>query len=740
MTTTQLSRREFLKGGALVVGFSFTGMPFAFAQTANNATTTSPHTLNPNEIDAFLAVRKDGSVIVYSGKVDLGTGHRIAMRQMVAEELPVAIERIELIEGDTALTPDQGSTAGSTGIVRGGAQLRLAAASARDALIALGAVRLQRSASELALVDGNVQATSGAGKVGIGELVGDKTFSVRMNPKAQLKDAAHYAFIGQSLPRPDLPAKMTGRHTYVHDFTLPNMLHGRAVRPPAVGAKLLAVDEASLKNIPGARIVRIQDFLGVVAEDEWAAVRAAREIKVRWSEETPLVGHEELRAWARRGPFVRDEILTAKGTQALATAPNVIRATYYWPVQSHGSIGPSCSLADIKADRATIWTASQATHRYRDAYAQMLGMPRDQVRLIYLDGAGCYGMNGHDDAAADAIILSQAIGRPVRVQWMREDELGWDPKGPPQLLELRATLNAENRIGAWETEMWLPLATANLEHVPLLGPQAAGIAQPVGQSVGAIAQNGDPPYGVDNIKVAVHWLARAPLRPSNIRAPGKVGNCFAVESFVDELAAAAHVDPLEFRLRGLTNPRAIEVLKRTASLIGWTPRTAYTAQRTASAVAGGYGISYVHYKQNENQVAIAMQVEVDRKSGEIHVKRVACTHDCGLMINPDAVRAQVEGGILQTLSRTLYEETKFDRSRVTSVDWNSYPLLRFPAVPELTIELIDRRFDPPFGAGEAATSPVPAALANAVFDATGARLREAPFTPARVLAALQAVA
>jgi len=395
-------------------------------------------------------------------------------------------------------------------------------------------------------------------------------------------------------------------------------------------------------------------------------------------------------------------------------------------------MGPSCAVADVRDGHATIWTASQATHRFRATYAKILDLPLEAVRLIYLDGAGCYGMNGHDDAAADAALLSRAVGEPVRVQWMREDEHGWDPKGPPQSLALDGALAADGTIAAWRTEMWLPKATANLPNVPLLAPQDAGIAQVQGISTGLISQNGDPPYAVPNVDVLVHWLKDSPLRPSNVRAPGKIANIFAVESFTDELAAKAGVDPVEFRLRGLTDARGIEVVKRAAALIGWQPRPA------ATHAGSGRGFSYAHYKHNETYVAMAMEVDVDRSSGAIRVRRVACAHDCGLVINPDALSAQIEGNILQTLSRTLHEEVKFDTSRVTSVDWKSYPILTFPEVPEILIDLVARPDEPPLGAGEASAVTVPAALANAVYDASGVRLRTVPFTRERVKAAFGA--
>lgn len=725
-----LARRDLLRAGALVVGFSWAGLPVALAQGA----TPARRNLALTEVDSFLALRQDGTVVIYSGKVDLGTGHRIAMRQMVGEELSLPVQRIELVEGDSALTPNQGPTAGSTGVMRGGVELRCAAASLHEAVLALAAHRLDKPLASLSLADGVVTSGQG-GSVAVAELVGDRPLQVKMNPAAPLKNPAQYRQVGQPLPRPDIPDKVTGRHVYVHDFTLPGMLHGRVVRPPSVGAKVLAVDNASVSALPGVRVVHIQDFVAVVSPDEWAAIRAARELKVRWSDSAPLVTHQGVVDWARRGPFVGEETIVNKGDAArlaaLPDAPNKIAATYSWPIQSHASMGPSCAVADVKSDQATVWTASQASHRLVNSCAALLNLPREQVRVVYLDGAGCYGMNGSDDASAEAVMLSQAIGQPVRVQWSREEELGWDPKGPPQLLALRATLTPEGRIDAWETEMWLPRATANLEWIPLLSPLAAGLKQPVGQAVGLVTQNGDPSYPANAVKVQVHWLGAAPLRPSNIRAPGKVANCFAVESFVDELAAQAGADPIAFRLQGLANPRGREVIERLARLMRWSPRPSPRSP-APQRVASGRGMAFIHYKHSETFVAVGMEVEVDRGSGEIRVQRVACAHDCGLMINPDAVRAQVEGNILQTLSRTLLEETTFDASRVTSVDWRGYPLLRFPEVPFLDIELVQRLTEPPLGAGEAASSPVPAALANAVFDATGVRLRSVPFTRERV--------
>ena len=413
----------------------------------------------------------------------------------------------------------------------------------------------------------------------------------------------------------------------------------------------------------------------------------------------------------------------------------MVKADYHFSYQLHAMLGPSCAVADVRADSATVWTASQGTHGNQGTFARFLGLPKDKVRLMYVEGSGCYGMNGHEDAAADAAILSRAVGRPIRVQWTREDELGWDPKGPPQLIGISGAVTPDGRILDWRTELWIPKTTRGMPNIPLLAPEAAGLDHVPGLNPGLISQNGDPSYAAESIQVIAHWLKDAPLRPAPIRSPGKPANCFAVESFVDELAAAIGADPVEFRLRGLKDPRAIEVIKRTAALMNWQSRP-YQVASTTNGVVRGRGISFVHYKHSETYVGMGMEVAVDRASGQIAVERVACAHDCGQIINPDGVRGQVEGSILQTISRVLMEEVKFDRSRVVSVDWSSYPILRFSGVPRIDIDLIDRPTQPPLGAGEAACAAVGAALANAVQDATGVRLRTVPFTPDRVKATL----
>jgi CO/xanthine dehydrogenase Mo-binding subunit len=733
----RLSRRAVLAGGALTVSFALAGARLkALAQGAAAA----PRSVDPKEVDAFLAVNGDGTVTLYTGKVDLGQGLRIAMRQIAGEELGIGVDMIKYVEGDTALTPDQGRTSGSNGIQRGGMQIRQAAATARAALIELAAQRLNVKGDDLVASNGEVRPKIGGTGVRFADLIGGRNFNLKLDPKAPLKDPATYTLVGKPLARPDVPAKCTGSFTYMQDFSLPGMVHARVIRPPAIGAKLVSVDESSIKDFAGASVVRIKDFLAVVASEEWTAIRAARALRAQWSEWSGLPEQGKLIATLRADPGITDEVLVTRGQPEASgrEGAKTLTASYFWPMQSHGSIGPSCAVADVNADAATVWTASQGTHGNRNTFARFLGLPRDKVRLIYLDGAGCYGMNGHEDAAADAAILSRAVGRPVRVQWSREDELGFDPKGPPQLLDISGTVGPDGRILAWRTEMWLPQTTKGLPDIPLLAPAAAGLDDVRGLQPGLISQNADPPYAADSLQVLVHWLKDTPLRPAPIRSPGKPANCFAVESFADELAAAAGLDPIEFRLRWLADGRGIEVIKRAAALMAWQSRPSPVRSKDA-AVMRGRGFSYVHYKHSESYVAMGMEVAVERASGRIRVERVACAHDCGQIINPDGVRAQVEGSILQTLSRALMEEVQFDRSRVTSVDWGSYPIMRFSDVPKLDIELVDRPTQPPLGAGEAACAPVGAALANAVFDATGVRLRTVPFTPQRVKSALSGV-
>jgi nicotinate dehydrogenase subunit B len=726
------NRRQFLAAsGALIVSFSWTASTMStFAEDVVMAKTVAV-----DEVDAFLAIDDKGAVTVYCGKVDLGTGVRTAMTQIVAEELDVAMSRITVVQGDTALTPDQGPTYGSLSIQNGGVQVRQAAATARRGLMRAAAAQFGAVPSDLTVVEGVIGAANGK-KVSYAELIGGKSFALKLDKDAPSKDPKAFKVVGRSVARLDIPAKVTGQFTYMHDVRVPGMLHGRVVRPPAIGATLQSVDEDSVHSIPGfVKVVREGNFLGVIAESEWAAIKASRQLQAGWSAWEGLPDENQLWDHVRATRISKEEINNiGDATTALDAGAKRLRATYDFTIHTHGSIGPSCAIAELKDGKLTCWTASQATHNLRKQLAAMLEMPVEAVRAIYVDGSGCYGRNGHEDAAADAALLARAVGRPVRVQWMREEEHGWDPKGPPTLIDLEAALDAGGGVIAWSSKFFIPEAVVG--NVALLAAQHAGLPHENTMSPGSIQQNSAIPYSFPNVRVALHRLAETPFRPSWIRTPGRLQNTFANESFMDELAAAAGVDPLEFRLRYLKDPRGVELLTRLARLATWEKRSGAGANAAKSDSARGRGVSYVRYELARTYVGAVADVEVDRNSGEIRVTRFFVVQDCGQIINPDGVRAQLEGNIIQTVSRTLKERVTFDRSRVTSVDWASYPILTFPEIPEIHIDLIDRPTEKPWGAGEPSAAVVSAAISNAVYDAIGTRLRSVPFTSDKVKAAI----
>ncbi len=744
-----MKRRQLLKAaGGLVVGFTLRdAFPLLAQQPAG---VVARPTLDPKEVDSALAIHADGSVTVFTSRVDVGTGMRIAIAQMAAEELGVATNRVTVVDGDTATCPNTGGTGGSTGLTRGGTAVRQAAATARHEILKLAAERLRVPVDGLTIVDGVASLRGGRG-IGIGALVGDRRLSVPVDPKAPLVAPSNYARVRQSPPRPDIPAKCTGRYVYVQDFSVKGMLHARVIRPPAMGATLSSLDEPSISHLPTVRIVRVKDFLAVVAPDEWTAVRAARELRATWSEWRGLPRHDDLERYVRQGAIEREQTLVDRGPSGplsptdadasaidatITSAATRLSATYFWPCQSHASLGPSSAVADIKGDGGTIWTSSQVTYGLRNTIARLFELAPEKLRVVFVEGSGSYGTNGADHAAADAVLISKTIQQPVRVQWSREDEHAWDPKGPQQLLELRAGVDGNGRIAAWDTQMWIPVNRRGTRI--LLAAGAAGIAQDNGRDAAGIFENGEPPYAADRVRVHVHWLRDTPLNPSNLRAPGKPANIFAVEGFTDEIAALLKIDALEFRTSRLRDPRALAVLERASSVFDWKRRPSPNPEPHGEW-ATGRGLAYVRYKMAENYLATFVEVAVHRATGRIDVKRVVCAHDCGLVVNPDALRHQIEGGIVQGLSRALHEEVQFDESRVTSVDWASYPILRFSEVPAIEVILIERPEETLWGGGEASTVPVAAALANAFFDATGVRLRRVPFTAERVKLALAAL-
>jgi nicotinate dehydrogenase subunit B len=745
MSTNLLSsRRDMLKGGALLVSFSWLGLPVtAFAQADPVLAGGKPLALN--SADSFLAIDEKGAITVYSGKVDLGTGVRTALSQIAADELDVPLSSVTIVEGDTALTPDQGPTFGSLSIQIGGVQIRNACAVARTALLDLASAKLGLKPEELRVQDGVI---GGGGKsVTYGELIGGKSFALEVDHKSppKTKSSKNFKFVGTPVRRLDIPAKVTGTFTYMHDVRVPDMLHGRVVRPPAIGAALESVDEASVSGIPGVvQVVREGNFVGVVAENEWAAVKAAQQLKATWSSWEGLPEKAKLFEHVRATNVAKEEVTGTAGNSSEAMAKKggkKIGATYDFAIHTHGSIGPSCAIADFKDDRLTSWSASQATHNLQKQLAKMLGLPLENVRCIYVEGSGCYGRNGHEDAAADAALLAKAVGKPVRVQWSRADEHGWDPKGPPTLIDLRAAMDSANTVTAWESEFYIPQQTPNTFLVPLVAATLSGFPADETIAPGNIHQDSNIPYKFANIKTVCHRLESTPFRPSWIRTPGRMQNTFANEAFIDELAATAGMDPVAFRLAYLdpADRRGIEVLNQAAALAKWEKRA--SPKRGASGdILTGRGVSYVKYELVRTYVAAVAEVEVQRSTGAIKVTRVYVTHDCGQIINPDGLKNQVEGNVIQTVSRTLIEDLKFDRSAVTSLDWASYPILTFPQVPEVVIELIDQPDEKPWGAGEPSAAVIPSAISNAVFDAAGIRLRSVPFTPEKVKLALSRAA
>ena len=735
MTAAHLSRRAVLQsGGALIVSFALAPRE-AVGQQGPQAPTGRLQ-LDPREVDSFLTLHRDGRVTIYTSKVDVGTGMRIAIAQMAAEELGVPLSRISLVDGDTATCPNNGGTGGSTGLTRGGTAVRQAAATARQALLRLASVRLSVSADTLTIASGVVRPATGGPGIPISRLLERGRFAMPVDAAAPLASAAAYTVVGTSPRRPDVPEKCTGRYTYIQDFTIPGMVHARVIRPPAIGARLVSVDEGSIAHLPGVRTVRVESFLAVVSANEWAAIRAARELKAAWTEWQGLPGHEQLEPYLRHGAIEREQTVLEKGAPgAVAGAAKTLAATYFWPCQSHASLGPSCAVADVQGTTATLWTSSQVTYGLRATLARVFGFAPEQLRVVFVEGSGSYGTNGADHAAADALLLSKTLAGPGRVQWSRQDEHGWDPKGPQHLLDVRAGLAADDTLIAWETEMWLPANRRGARI--LLAAEAAGLPQDQGRDAAGVHENGDPSYPIDNVRVQVHWLRDTPLNPSNLRAPGKPANVFAVEGFIDEIAAHNHIDALDFRRQQLHDPRALDVLTRAAAAFKWEARPSPNPRRAAAGRLTGRGMAYTRYKQAENYVATFIEVTVEAATGAVEVQRVVCAHDCGLVVNPDALRNQIEGAITQALSRALHEEVQFDQSRVTSVDWASYPILRASEAPSIEVILLDRRDQPLWGAGEAATVPVAAALGNAIFDATAVRLRRVPFTAERVRAALR---
>jgi nicotinate dehydrogenase subunit B len=692
-----------------------------------------------NWLDDWLEINSDGTVTAFSGKVELGTGVRTALAQIVAEELDVSIERVKMVMGDTQRTPDEGYTAGSMTINSSGTALRNAGSQARRILFELAARRLASNLDQLNVQDGVISVIQDPQrKVSYAELMGGKAFNIEVAENIPVKDSQTYKVVGTSTPREDIPRKVAGQSAFIQDFRVPGMLHARLVRPPSVGAELVSLDDSSLAGLPGVvKVVQRNNFIGVVTEREEQAILAAQTLKVEWRERPTLPPMQELYT-TLRSRRTEDNLLIDQGDfdAAWKIASRQLQATYYQPYHAHASIGPSCAVADVKGDQIIVWASTPGPYPLSGTLAKLLDVPPEKVHLIHVEGAGSYGQNGSDDAAADAVILSQAVGRPVRLQWSRQDEFVWEPKAPAMVMEVRGGLDLQGNVVAWDYQVWSPshVARAHSPEQLVAGQLLSG--QPstqFGFSFGA-ERNAPTNYSFTNQRVTVHYIADSPLRASSFRSLGGAENTFANESFMDELAADAGMDAVEFRLRYLPDERAREVIKSAASKAGWEARP--SPQGKSNRLAEGRGIAFAWYENDQAIVASVAHVQVDTFSGNVRVKRIVVAHDCGLIINPDGLRNQIEGNTIQSLSRALKEEVLFDEWRIKSVDWESYPILTFSEVPEVEIFLINRPKQPALGAGEPSTTTTAAAVANAIFDATGARLRQIPFTPERVKAAL----
>ena len=759
MDTTRFSRRELLKGGALVISFSILApLSKALGQaTAHIDPYGNPDYLDPRQLDSWVAVTDDGIVIVSTGKVDLGTGIETALAQIAADELDVPFNRIHMQMGHTAKTVDEGRTAGSNTIQAAGQHLRQATAAARVELLKMASTRLDVPADRLTVTDGVVSDMSNASKnVTYAALVGGRKFNItipvtgqqgalQVAPAIKPKKYTDYKVVGTSVKRVELPAKLTATFMYTPDVKVPGMLHGRVIRPATTISKPLRVDESSIANIKGlVKVVQEGTFVGVVAQTEWAAIQAAKNLKVTWSTpSTPLPAtREEVDVYLANTKSFTDNGPMPKGNTeaALAQASKTFEATYHWPFQNHAMMLPSCAVADVQGDKVTIWTGAQGPFTTRDRVSDMLGLPKRNISINWVESAGCYGRLTTDDAAEDAVLLSRAVGKPVRVQWSRADEHIWEPKGPQQLMKVRVGTDAQGKMTAWEyagrTFPW-----TEAQGTPQLGERQIGQkntapypASPTG--AGAVAQM----YDIPNQKVTAAYIPwpqddPTPLRTNPLRSPGEPAGWFASETMVDEVAAAHGVDAYQFRVRHLGNdPRASELLQATAKQAAWKERPSPSPDAGAAKPAGR-GIALI--SRGPTLVCAVAEVDVDRSSGLVTVKKMTMGHDCGLIINPDGLKFQIEANVMQGVSRALIEETKWDANGIKTVDWRTYPVLTFRNVPEVDIVLINRPERASSGSGEPGIVPLFAAIGNAIFDAIGVRLREGPFTPPRVKAALQ---
>jgi nicotinate dehydrogenase subunit B len=750
------SRRTLLKaGGALVVSVGVPlGLDAMLGHQAALAQGAKPP-LMPDQLSSYIAVMADGRVAAYFGKMDMGHGIGVAIGQIVAEELDVAFNTVTVHMADTATSVNQGGASGSTGIQDGGKQMRMAAAEARRVLVEMAAAKLGVPADDLAVNDGIVMVKSNADKsVGYAQLIGGQYFNVKLdwnqkygNPlyapgKAKPKDYKDHKVVGQRIKREDVAPKVFAQEDFVTDVKVPGMLHARMIRPAVAGAVPVKVDDSSIKDIPGARVVWQEGFLAVLAPREWDAIQAMGKLKVEWSNAAPpFPSQASLYDHIRKAEVRKRSVEKENGNvdDAFKTAARVIEAEYEWPFQSHACMGPACALVEIKDGMVTCWSGTQKSHFVQQGIASILEVPPEKVHVKWINGPGSYGRNDADDCAMDTAVLAKAVNAPVRLQYMRDQGTGWDPKGPASIHRARAAIDAAGNMVAYEFTSKgfsrVDVDTNGSKPFDVLAGQTRGVALKSGDGFGVPAES----YAFANKRLT--WetipplLDRAsPLRSSHLRDPVGPQIHFASESFIDEVAAALNVDPIEFRLRHVKDPRDIALIKAAAQKANWQTRASPRRDQSGNKVQGR-GIAYS--QRNGTRVAVIAEVEVDRASGKIWARRFTVAHDCGQIINPDGLEKCIEGNIVQGVSRTLWEEVKFDNKNVTSVDWQTYPILDITETPEtVDFVLINHPELPPTGAGEPSIRPVAAAIANAIFDATGVRIRRVPFSPEHVKAAL----
>ena len=753
------TRRDFLKGsGALIVSFSLAPSS-TFAQLVGSPS---------KELDSWIAIAADGSVTAYTGKCEIGQGLFTAQTQLIAEELDVPIARVKLIQSVTGVTPDQGVTSGAQSHPQNfnHANLALAGATAREALLKLGSARFGVPVDRLAASGGVISVKNDPSKkVGYGELVAGRKFSIALSSTATRKNPREWKVLGTPVGRLDLPAMATAELEYVHNVRLPGMLHGRVVRPPTVGATVESIDESSVRDIPGfVKVVVKNNFVGVVAEKQFQAIQAANRLKVVWKPGPALPGQDELYEYLRKQPSRDTLVVNSKDVDArVSAAAQVVKATYHHPYQMHGSIGASCAVADVKATGARLWSPTQGVYPQRDSVAMLLGMPSDNVQVTYARGSGCYGCNGADTVTFDAALMSQAVGRPVRVQLTRKDEMAWENYGFAFVIDERVGLDANGNIVAWDYESWSPgrggrpgynqpgnVVTGFLAGIE---PQAFSPRTPAPEPGGAFANgtNLAPNYvtgcvggacgGTGTVKserVLAHTVA-SPFFTGPLRSPGRLQNTFAHESFIDELAARTKTDPVAYRLRHLSDPRLIKVVQEATKAANWQARPSPRPASSRTGVASGRGMACVLYEGDNGYAATVAEVDVNQDTGVVAVKRLVIALDCGPVSNPDGVKNQTEGGALHGMSRALGEEVTWDAEKITSIDWRTYHTLPVGFdIPTIETVLINQPDAEANGAGETSITIMAPAIANAIFDATGARIRQIPLTPARVKAALAA--